>query len=60
MPYNEAIEARIRKIVSGWENTDSKKMFGWVMVKQQGFGSDEELKTWLNQAKKFVNTLRPK
>jgi len=30
------------------------------MVEQQGFSSDEELKTWLNQAKKFVSTLRPK
>ncbi|UCD31298.1 MAG: TfoX/Sxy family protein [Desulfobacterales bacterium] len=30
MPYNEAIEARIKSIVSGWQNTDSKKMFGGV------------------------------
>jgi len=27
MPYNEAIEARIKKIVSSWENTVSKKRF---------------------------------
>ena len=109
MPYNETIEARIKKIVSSWKKTDSKKMFGgvchlvngnmfcgvyknflilrlgeesadnalglpfvkpfdttgrpmkgWVMVEQQGFSSDEELKTWLNQAKKFVSTLQPK
>jgi TfoX/Sxy family transcriptional regulator of competence genes len=30
MPYNEAIDARIRKVVSRWKNTDSKKMFGGV------------------------------
>ncbi|NNG06729.1 MAG: TfoX/Sxy family protein [Desulfobacteraceae bacterium] len=28
MAYNESIEARIKNIVSSWENTDSKKMFG--------------------------------
>ncbi len=30
MPYNEDIEARIVKIVSGWKSTDAKKMFGGV------------------------------
>ena len=30
MPYNESIEARIKNIVSGWDNTDSKKMFGGI------------------------------
>jgi TfoX/Sxy family transcriptional regulator of competence genes len=30
MPYNEAIEDRIKKIVSHWKNTDVKKMFGGV------------------------------
>jgi TfoX/Sxy family transcriptional regulator of competence genes len=30
MAYNESIEARIKNIVSGWENTDSKKMFGGI------------------------------
>ena len=30
MPYNEMIENRIKVIVSGWENTDSKKMFGGI------------------------------
>jgi TfoX/Sxy family transcriptional regulator of competence genes len=28
MPYNEKIDARIKEIVSNWENTDSRKMFG--------------------------------
>ena len=30
MPYNEEIDARIKKIVSRWKNTDVKKMFGGV------------------------------
>ena len=109
MPYNEAIEDRIKKVVSNWKNTDAKKMFGgichllhgnmfcgvykdflilrlgqenankalaapfakpfditgramkgWVMVAQEGFTTDDELETWLNQAKEFVETLPAK
>lgn len=30
MPYNEEIEARIKKIVSRWKNADQKNMFGGV------------------------------
>ncbi len=30
MPYNEQIEARIKKIISSWRNTDQKNMFGGV------------------------------
>jgi TfoX/Sxy family transcriptional regulator of competence genes len=30
MPYNEGIEARIKKIVSKWRETGDKKMFGGV------------------------------
>jgi TfoX/Sxy family transcriptional regulator of competence genes len=30
MPYNENIDLRIRKIITKWKNTDSKKMFGGV------------------------------
>jgi len=30
MPYNEQIEARIKKVVSTWENTDHRNMFGGV------------------------------
>ena len=106
MAYNEEIETRIRKIVSGWKNTEDKKMFGgichllngnmfcgvhkdflilrlgpdnaedalklpnvrpfditgkpmkgWVMVAENGFKGDKELRNWLNQTKKFVETL---
>jgi hypothetical protein len=35
-------------------------MKGWAMVEQEGFKSDEELETWLIQAKVFVETLPKK
>ena len=106
MAYNENIESRIKKIVSGWKNTEDKKMFGgichllngnmfcgvhkeflilrlgpkkagdalklphvrpfditgrpmkgWVMVAKAGFKKDKELKNWLLQTRKFVETL---
>ena len=109
MVYKEEIETRINNIVSGWKNTDDKKMFGgichllngnmfcgvhkeflilrlgpdkaenamklphvrpfditgkpmkgWVMVAEDGFKSDEDLKSWLNDAKNFVKTLPKK
>jgi TfoX/Sxy family transcriptional regulator of competence genes len=37
-----------------------RPMKGWVMVAQEGFKTDNELEDWLNQAKKFVETLPPK
>ena len=109
MPYDEGLEARIKKVVSTWAQTDAKKMFGgichllhgnmfcgvykdflilrlgeekaakalespfvkpfditgrvmkgWVMVAQEGFATDDELETWLNQAREFVETLPAK
>jgi TfoX/Sxy family transcriptional regulator of competence genes len=30
MAYNEAIERRIKKIISDWDHIDAKKMFGGV------------------------------
>ena len=36
MPYNEDLESRIKKIVSKWEDTDDKKMFGGVCHLQNG------------------------
>jgi TfoX/Sxy family transcriptional regulator of competence genes len=30
MPFNEAIDARIRKAIASWRGTESKKMFGGV------------------------------
>ena len=30
MAYDERIEARVKKIVSNWKNTDAKRMFGGI------------------------------
>ena len=30
MPYDEELETRIKGVVSAWENTDAKKMFGGI------------------------------
>ncbi|MGD8646247.1 MAG: TfoX/Sxy family protein [Desulfobacterales bacterium] len=109
MAYNEEFETRIRKVVSGWQNTEDKKMFGgichlqygnmfcgvykdylilrlgpdkagdmmkrphvrpfditgrpmngWVMVTEDGFKRDKELKNWLELTRRFVETLPAK
>jgi hypothetical protein len=68
MPYNEEIDARIRKVVSRWKNSDAKKMFGGVchllngnmVCEGRGFKTDEKLKSWLIKARTFVKTLAPK
>ena len=106
MAYDEKLDRRIKEMVSGWEKTNEKKMFGgichllngnmfcgvhkeflilrlgpdraedalklphvrpfditgrpmkgWVMVAEDGFKSDKDLKNWLDQARRFVETL---
>ncbi len=37
-----------------------RPMRGWVMVASEGFKSDKELKAWLVEARKFVQTLPAK
>jgi TfoX/Sxy family transcriptional regulator of competence genes len=37
-----------------------RPMKGWVMVEEQGFAGEKELKEWLEEARGFVKTLRPK
>jgi TfoX/Sxy family transcriptional regulator of competence genes len=37
-----------------------KPMKGWVMIEEGAFKSEDQLKSWLNQAKNFVKTLPPK
>jgi len=34
-----------------------KPMKGWVMVSEEGYDSDAELRSWLEKAKKFAQTL---
>ena len=34
-----------------------KPMKGWVMVAEDGFKTDDELKNWLNQSRTFAETL---
>ena len=109
MTYNEALDKRIRRIVSKWQGTHDKKMFGgichllngnmfcgvhkdflilrlgkerseealklphtkpfditgkkmngWVMLTPEGYKSDDELKSWLVEAKKFAQNLPEK
>jgi TfoX/Sxy family transcriptional regulator of competence genes len=109
MPYNEELDTRIKKMVSRWEYTTNKKMFGgvchlisgnmfcgvhkdslilrlgeefsreamsakyvrqfditgkpmkgWVMVAEEGYKKDKDLKDWLEKAKKFAKTLPAK
>jgi TfoX/Sxy family transcriptional regulator of competence genes len=37
-----------------------KPMKGWVMIEEGAFKSEDQLKSWLNQAKNFVKTQPPK
>ena len=37
-----------------------KPMKGWVMVAEDGFKSDDELKQWLDQTRRFAETLPSK
>ena len=37
-----------------------KPMKGWVMVAERGYRSDQDLRSWLEKAKKFAKTLPAK
>ena len=60
MAYNEEIESRIKKIVSRWQNTDAKKMFGGVGYLLNGnmcFGIHKEsliLRTTKERAEELI------
>ena len=41
-------------------DTTGKPMKGWVMVAENGYRSDKDLRAWLEKAKKFANTLPAK
>jgi TfoX/Sxy family transcriptional regulator of competence genes len=49
-------EAMVSKHVREFDIT-GKPMRGWVMVAEQGYRKDKDLKDWLQKAKKFANTL---
>ena len=62
MAYNEKIETRIKKIVSGWKNTEDKKMFGGIGYLINGsmcFGINKEslvLRTSPEKAEKLMRS----
>ena len=37
-----------------------KPMKGWIMLEQSGFKEDQDLASWLNQAKEFLSSLPSK
>lgn len=41
-------------------NPTGKPMKGWVLVDKPAFQADQDLRTWLEQAKQFVKTLPSK
>ncbi|MCJ7593376.1 MAG: hypothetical protein MUO52_01210 [Desulfobacterales bacterium] len=52
----KANEAMAMPFVKAFDIT-GKPMKGWVMVGQDGFRADDDLRSWLNQAKEFVSSL---
>ena len=56
----KASSAALKKAHTRPFDITGKPMKGWVMVDERGFRSEDQLKSWLNKAKDFVNTLPPK
>lgn len=52
-------EALRSPLVKSFDIT-GRPMKGWVMVKREGFRSDEELRAWLDEARDFAKTLPSK
>ena len=52
-------EAMVSRHVREFDIT-GKPMRGWVMVAEKGYKNGEDLKDWLQKAKKFANTLPTK
>lgn len=55
----EANAALQKPLVKDFDIT-GRPMKGWVMVAEEGIGNDEQMKRWLQKAKKFVAGLPPK
>ena len=53
-------EEALKLSFTGPFDITGKAMKGWVMMEEKGFKTDEQLKDWLNMAKKFVKQLPPK
>jgi hypothetical protein len=54
-----SLEAMATKHVREFDITN-KPMRGWVMVAEKGYKNDEDLRAWLDKAKKFAHTLPAK
>ena len=56
---SKSMEALKQKYTRPFDIT-GKPMKGWVMVAVEGYQNDQDLKAWLEQAKKFAGTLPEK
>lgn len=56
----KASNAALKKAHTRPFDITGKPMKGWVMLEEQGFKSEDQLRSWLNKAKGFVKTLPPK
>lgn len=54
-----AAEAMVRPFVKPFDIT-GRPMKGWVMVGEEGFMDEEELRSWLKKAKQFASSLPSK
>jgi TfoX/Sxy family transcriptional regulator of competence genes len=71
MAYNEALAARIRRLLEGTKGLEEKKMFGgvgflvegnmacgvWVLVAEQGYRSDKALQDRIAASMAFARSL---
>jgi hypothetical protein len=55
----KASSAALKKAHTRPFDITGKPMKGWVMLEEQGFKSEDQLRSWLNKAKGFVKTLPP-
>ena len=56
----KASSAALKKAHTRPFDITGKPMKSWVMIDEGGFQSEDQLRSWLNQAKDFVKTLPPK
>ena len=56
----DAYEAALEQSFTREFDITGRAMKGWVMVEPEGFVEDDELKSWIEKAVKFVRTLPAK